>query len=103
MSMMQELTSEPLSLLKDQREGIMVPESALQSIERRHYVWLMGGDGLGRAPAQWAQRRLCIWNAQVAMGTVAHVDTLKNARGRCTTTAGVWFTSLLCITAQKTH
>lgn len=35
-----------LSLLKDQREGIMVPESALQSIERRHYVWLMGGDGL---------------------------------------------------------
>jgi membrane fusion protein (multidrug efflux system) len=33
-----------VSLLKDKREGIVVPSTALQSIENRHYVWLVDAD-----------------------------------------------------------
>ncbi len=39
-----------VSLLKDQRQSILVPASALQSSEQRHYVWLLNAD-------QQAERR----------------------------------------------
>lgn len=39
-----------VSLLKERREAIVVPSSALQSIEERHYVWLVD-------PQQQAERR----------------------------------------------
>ena len=45
-----------VSLLKDKREGIVVPAAALQSIENRHYVWLVDGE-------QKAERR------EVTLGT----------------------------------
>lgn len=34
-----------LSLLKERRKGIVVPEQALESAQDSHYVWLVNGDG----------------------------------------------------------
>ncbi|MFT6550205.1 MAG: membrane fusion protein (multidrug efflux system) [Zhongshania marina] len=35
-----------VTLITDEHEAVMIPESALQSIQLRHYVWIMSGEKL---------------------------------------------------------
>lgn len=55
-----------VSLLKERRESIVVPSSALQSIEDRHYVWLVD-------PQQQAERR----EVKLGIRLVGQVEVLE--------------------------